>query len=118
MQRTDTATCYGGAESVTAHLFSDSAGRVRKYRIEGGSGDSAGEATYYYDTGGVLRFTFTRLGAVNGTEREDRYYFDSAGALLYRYSRLLHGPGYPGGFDSMVVNPLADFRALCRESSN
>ncbi len=112
-ERTDSAECPHGDVSLVAHLFTDSTGHVRKYSIKGGSGDSAGDATYYYDSRGSLRFIFAHTKAVNGTEREDRVYFDSTGTQLYKNSRLLHGPGYPGGFGEPVRDPTHDFQTLC-----
>src|SRR5207247_10427888 len=61
---TDSVSCNGGAVGVVAHLYSDSSGRVRKYTVAGGSGDSYSQAFYYYDRKGTLRFTFIQLGAV------------------------------------------------------
>ena len=114
--QTDSAQCNDGAVALTAHLYTDSAGRVRKYVVAGGSGDSYSEVRYYYDTRGRLRFSFETLGAVNGTEQETRQYFDSAGGQLYKDARLVKGPGYPGGSESVVTDPAADFRALCGPS--
>jgi hypothetical protein len=114
--QTDSAECNSGAVRLTAHLYTDPAGRVRKYVVEGGSGDSYSQVQYYYDRHGRLRFSFETLGAVNGTKQETRQYFDSTGARLYKDVRLLKGPGYPGGLDEVVTDPAADFRALCGPS--
>ncbi len=111
--QTDSAQCNGGAVALTAHLYTDSAGRVRKYVVAGGSGDSYSDVRYYYDTHGHLRFGFETLGAVNGTKQETRQYFDSTGVQLYKDIHLLKGPGYAGGFEEVVTDPVADFRALC-----
>jgi len=105
------------AVGVVAHLYSDSSGRVRKYAVAGGSGDSYSQAFYYYDRKGTLRFTFIQLGAVNGTNRDDRFYFDSTGSLIHKSSKLLHGPGYPGGADSVVASPRDDFAHLCGQGN-
>jgi hypothetical protein len=112
--QTRSAECGGGELSLTAKLYTDSSRRVRKYVIKGGDGDSAGEVRYYYDDHGGLRFTFEVLRAVNGTERETRRYFDSTGSQLYDDVRLLKGPGFAGGFESMVTDPEAHSRALCK----
>lgn len=114
----DSADCDDGRIQVIATLFDDSSGTPRKYEVEGGSDDSAGEATYYYDAHGVVRFAFAITNAINGTQREDRAYFDSAGVKLFQTSRLLAGPGYPGGFDTAPVrDPAADSKALCRQAN-
>lgn len=108
--QTDSARCNDGAVGLTAHLFSDSTGRVRKYVVAGGS---EGEDRYYYDERGRLRFGFETLVAVNGTEQETRQYIDTTGAQLYKDVRLLKGPGYPGDFEADVTDPTAAFHALC-----
>ena len=114
--QTDSARCNGGAVTLTAHLYADSAGRVREYVVAGGSGDSYSEERYYYDGLGRLRLAFETLGAVNGTEQETRQYFDTTGARLYKDVRLLRGPGYPRDSADVVTDPAADFRALCGPS--
>jgi len=113
IQRTDSAVCDGGRVHLTAHLLTDSAGRTRKYVLVGGSDDSAGDATYYYDAKGYLRFIFARTNAVNGTRREDRIYFDSTGTQVFANHRQLRGPGYAGGFGEPIRDPKADFHSLC-----
>ena len=102
---------------MIAHLLTDSAGRPRKYEVDYGSGDSAGDITYYYDSHGTLRFAFARTNAVIGTRREDRVYYDSTGAQIYQDTRLLHGPPYRVGFDQPVRDPDADFRNPCGPES-
>ena len=114
--QTDSAQCNDGAVGLTARLYSDSTGRVRKYVVAGGSEDSYREDRYYYDGRGRLRFGFETLGAVNGTEQETRQYFDTTGAKLYKDVRLLKGPGYPGDVEAVVTDPAADFHALCGPS--
>ena len=114
VQLTDSASCHGGEVSLTATLWSDSTGTSRRYQVAGGSGDSAGEARYYYDASGRLRFVFTETGAVNGTQREDRAFFARNGTLLYKDSRLIRGPGYPGGFaPDPIFGPTEDMAHLC-----
>ena len=116
--RRDSADCDDGRIHLTATLFEDSLGTPRKYNIVGGSDDSAGEVTYYYDSRGVVRFAFAITNAINGTRREDRAYYDSAGVQFFKVSRLLAGPGYPGGFDTEPVrDATADFKALCGRAS-
>jgi hypothetical protein len=111
--RTDSADCGDGYISVVAHLFTDSAGVARKYILAGGSGDSAGEVTYYYDQRGTLRFSVAATNAVNGTSLEDRRYYDGKGVLLYHDKKLLAGPGYVGYGEDPVLDPTTDFAALC-----
>ena len=114
VRRSDSATCGFPYISVTAELYSDSAGLVRKYHLASGHDDSAGDATYYYDAHGLVRFAFTTQNAVNGTRLEQRAYFDSTGVLLRRASRRLAGPGYPNGWpDEPIRDPRSDFGHLC-----
>jgi hypothetical protein len=114
IRSSDSATCGFPYISVTATLYSDSAGVVRKYHVASGHDDSAGEATYYYDSRGNVRFVFTTENAVNGTSQERRAYYDSTGVLLHRASRRLAGPGYPNGWpDEPIPDPRSDFGHLC-----
>jgi putative ubiquitin-RnfH superfamily antitoxin RatB of RatAB toxin-antitoxin module len=114
--RRDSVECDGGRIQLVATLFADTRDTVRKYHVEGGSDDSAGEITYWYDAQGIVRFAFAVTNAVNGTRREDRIYYDARGREIYRTSRELAGPGYPGGFDpgsDPVRHPKAEFKSLC-----
>src|ERR1043165_3640769 len=61
----DSIICDRPGSGLEAHLWIDSTGHPHKYRLSGGSGDSAGDALYYYDATGQLRFIFTSLRAVN-----------------------------------------------------
>ena len=113
-EQSDSADCGRGYIVVTARLFTDQAGRARKYFLESGSDDSAGEARLYFDAAGQLRFRFSTTNAVNGTSQEERVYYDAHGRELYHDKRLLAGPGYPGGWDLPAsFDPIADFRSLC-----
>ena len=105
--------CDADVAMVQGVLYEDQARVVRKYVLTGGSEDSAGEARYYYDEAGRLRFTFITLGAVNGTHQETRVYFDAAGEQLYRDVRLIEGPGWPGGFPETLAEPRSHFYTLC-----
>ena len=111
--RADSAECDGGSERVVAHLNTDSSGHARKDVLRSGSDDSAGEVRYYYDARGRLRLTYESFGAVNGTRRETRIYSDTTGAQIYKDVRLLNRPGYNGGFEPMISDPVADFRSQC-----
>lgn len=113
-EQRDSTSCDDGRIVLIARLFTDPAGVVRKFVVEGGSDESAGEERHYYDAYGTLRFTFAVTKAANGTRREDRFYYDATGTLVYHDQRLLQGPGYPGGFlGEPVRDPVAVFRSGC-----
>ncbi|MDH3975802.1 MAG: hypothetical protein OEV42_16130 [Deltaproteobacteria bacterium] len=104
---------YGGSFVILGTIYRDKNSKVRKYVLEGGSGDSAGEAWYYYDEHGVPRFSFLQRRAANGTELEKRIYFDEKGRHIYTDTKL-KGPGWPGGFSDSMPEPLEDFANLCK----
>jgi hypothetical protein len=111
--QTDSAECSNGAVHVTAQLYSDAKGHVRKYALAVGTGDSFETISYYYDDNGIVRVTWADLGSVNGTSQVTFFYFDSTGALVAKTNNLINGPGYPAGSDSVVRHPGASFRSLC-----
>ena len=73
---------YGGSFEIDGVLYKDQKGIVRKYVVDAGSGDSAGNAEYFYDTRGMPRFTYRTHGASNGTKKWDRIYFDEKGRAV------------------------------------
>ncbi len=116
LEESATRSCDGsgeGGSSVEAIFYETAAGVVRKYVLSGGTGDSAADASYYYDEAGTLRFVFHSLRAVNGTEMETRTYFDATGATVYRDTRLKKGPGWAGGLPESIRSPKEHFMSLC-----
>ena len=111
--QSDSAVCSDGAVRITASLFTDKKGRVRKYIIAGGHDDAYVAVWYYYDVNGVLRKSIANLGAVNGTTQSTVFYFDSSGAPIAKTNDLISGPGFPSPTDSVIRDPRADFRSLC-----
>lgn len=106
---------YGGDVLMDGELYIAANSIVRKYVIDGGSGDSRARAEYYYDERGVPRFTYRFRGAFNGTEVEERIYFDENGKEIYT-NRKDKGPGYnPSNLADFVLNPRADYADLCKE---
>jgi hypothetical protein len=106
---------YGGSFGIDGVLYKDQKGVVRKYVLDAGSGDSVGNAEYYYDTSGIPRFTFRTRGAFNGTKKQDRIYFDEKGVHLYTNHKE-EGPGYPGGdLEDTIENPISHYANLCKE---
>jgi hypothetical protein len=115
-EQVDSTSCDEGHVRLVSRLFTDSGNVVRRFTIEGGSEESAGQEQHYYDGLGTLRFTFAETSAANGTRREDRYYYDAAGALIYHDELILRGPGYSGGFMGLPVrDPRGAFLAGCRQ---
>lgn len=105
---------FGGSEFISGTIYKDENGVIRKYELSGGSGDTSGAAEYYYSEKGTIRFAFLQFKAHNGTERETRIYYDVNGNHLYTDSKG-EGPGYAGGWDETIENPLDDFKNLCLE---
>ncbi len=101
-----------GSREVFGLIYIDKNGIVRKYGLDGGTGDSSGEANYYYSKKGILRFSFIRLGYYNGTDEKTRTFFDKHGHFLFSETRLV-GPGCACGFAFDGENPLEDFNGLC-----
>lgn len=100
---------------MNGELYTDQKGTIRKYVIDGGTGDSRARAEYYYNENGINRFTYRFRGAYNGTEIEDRIYFDEKGRHLYT-NRTSKGPGYTdSGLADSVEQPAADYADLCKE---
>jgi hypothetical protein len=90
-------------------------GTVRRFTIDWGTDDHAETIEHYYDAGGVLRFTFSQLRAVNGTVREQRVYWGADGSVVRQLAKKVKGPGYA----MEVPDPVADPRAwLARICSN
>jgi len=104
---------HNGNVIIEATIFRGKNNVVRKYVLDGGTGDSTAYGEYYYTEKSQLRFTFLRRKAVNGTHLERRIYFDDQNKILYEDYRLLEGPGYFRGFPKQILDPEKDFRELC-----
>ncbi len=106
---------YDGSVVMEGGLYRDSNSVIRKYVVDGGSGDSRARAEYYYNEKGIPRFTYRFRGAFNGTQVEERIYFGENGQHLYT-NRKEKGPGYTAsGLTDSVVDPRADYADLCKE---
>lgn len=100
---------------MEGEIYSGSDSIVRKYVVDGGTGDSRARAEYYYSKKGIPRFTYRFRGAYNGTQVEERIYFDKNGTHLYT-NRKEQGPGYtPSGLTDSVEDPQFDYANLCNE---
>lgn len=104
-----------GNVEIDGTIFGDHKGIIRKYVVDGGTGDSRERAEYYYDEKGISRFTYRFHGAYNGTEIDDRIYFDVKGQHLYTNHKT-KGPGYTTGvLADFVTDPRQDYANLCKE---
>lgn len=109
-----TKNCEDEFSAVTATIYRDAHGSVRKYHVSGGTGDMAVNTEHYYSANGINRFTFITLKTANGTHAETRLYFDENNYLIYRDYRLLEGPGYPETYPlEALTSPEFDFQQTC-----
>jgi len=113
-ERDTSAACNNGAVRFDLAVHTDAAGVVRKIRLKGGTGDSAHDISYYYDTRGRLRFIVAKRGAVNGTQEEEGDYYSDSGAVLHRQVRRLAGPGWPWGAPDAITDPAGWLANPCQ----
>jgi hypothetical protein len=106
---------YDGNMIIKGTIFRDKNSMIRRYILDGGTGDSAGYGEYYYTAKGLLRFAFLRVKAVNGTHSERRIYFDNQNNIIYEDYKLLKGPGYFSNFSKNLLDPEMNFQNLCNE---
>ncbi len=114
-RRDTTVRCDGDDWGRTVTVGTDAAGRVRLLTWAGGTDDHAETHRFYYDGAGRLRFIFATLGAVNGTQLEERIYYAPDGRLLRRLRTQTHGPGYPFEQATPIRHPAEWLRRLCSE---
>ena len=113
--RSDTTVRCGDEDpGMDVILNLDSAGVVRHLEWSGGTDDHAATHRYFYDAKARLRFAFTTLGSVNGTQQEERVYYGDRGEVVRRLTRLVRGPGYPIEAEGGVPDPTAWLRAICK----
>lgn len=100
--------CAGIQETRT--LWTDLGGKVRRLVLEWGSDDSALSSSYSYDGAGVLRFAYTRGGAVNGAEAEWRQYFGPEGRRFWTdYQWRKQQYTWPNVLGTQIRNPRVAF---------
>lgn len=107
----DRVSCRG--EYIGATLFSDSVGVVRKYETTKTTDFRIAEARYYYNSAGVLRFSFQSLVERGGPYKELRTYYAESGQVLYNDSRLIEGPDEVVRPLPTVWQPQEHFESLC-----
>jgi hypothetical protein len=54
------------------------------------------------------------LGAVNGTEYEERVYFGDHGEVVRRLKRLVKRPGFPVQDEQGILDPLMWIQTICK----
>jgi YD repeat-containing protein len=113
-QRDTNVVCEEERPPFEVRIHRDLAGAIRRLEWSGGSDDHAETHRYYYDAHGELRFAFFTLGAVNGTQYEERVYYGRAGKVIRRISRLAHGPGYALRHEEGMRDPTRWRSALCQ----
>lgn len=91
----------------------DTTGLIRRLEWSGGTEDHAEKHRYFYDASGKLRFAFFTLGAVNGTQQEERVYYGSHGEVVRRLKRVVSGPGYPSTGEEGVPDALKWLGEIC-----
>lgn len=113
-RRDTTVTCEEGEPGTALVFHRDSSGVVRHFEWSGGSEDHAVHSQYFYDAAGRQRFAFVTLGAVNGTEYEERVYFGDDGEVVRRLKRLVRGQGFPIAPEEGIRDPLAWVGTICQ----
>jgi len=113
VRRDTTFTCPHEPGEEQVSFNTDSLSRVRLFRLEGGSDDTAEQWSFYYDGRGALRGARAHRGAVNGTEQLEEVFYDTAGVTLQRIRKLLKGPGFPWDSLETIRDPRAWLRGAC-----
>ncbi len=108
---------HDGSVIMKATIFRGKNNVVRKYVLNGGTGDSTAYGEYYYTNKGQLKFSFLRCKASNGSHSERRVYFNDENNIIYEDYRLLEGPGYFEGLSKQLLEPEKDFQELCIKKS-
>lgn len=106
--------CQG--EPIGASLFMDSAGTVRKYEVQRTMPNVMAEGSFYYDSVGLLRFSFQSLHARSGTHTELRTYYEESGQVLWANERLIEGPDESVQSLPPVWRPRESFESLCPDA--
>ena len=114
IRRDSAVTCADEGADMTLVIHRDSSGAVRHFEWSGGSEDHAVRNQYFYDASGRQRFAFVTLGAVNGTEYEERVYFGPRGEVVRRLKRLVKGPGFPVSDEQGIPDPRAWVLTACQ----
>jgi hypothetical protein len=113
-RRDTTVTCHDEEPGLALMFHRDIIGVVRHFEWRGGSEDHAVRNQYLYDAAGRQRFAFVTLGAVSGTEYEERVYFGDHGEVVRRLKRLVKGPGFPVQDEQGIRDPLMWIQTICK----
>jgi hypothetical protein len=114
--RRESAECDGGAVRMQATLFTDSAGRPRKYVLEGRAGDAAHYIFYYYDAAGALRLIDSDQRSGKSSQRTSHVYFDARGKPVHKDERA-SGPRATFSEATERRDPKADIDAIADPDS-
>ena len=114
VRRDTTVKCDDEDLGDDVSVVRDSTGTIRRLQSSGGTEDHAETHRYYYDAAGRLRFAFFTLGAVNGTQREERVYYAGDGGVVRSLVRLVRGPGYAAQAETGIPDPAAWLRGMCQ----
>jgi hypothetical protein len=112
--RDTSVVCEEERPPFEVRVHRDATGVIRRLEWSGGSDDHAETHRYFYDAQQELRFAFFTLGAVNGTQFEERVYFGRAGKVMRRVSRVVRGPGYAVRHEVGLRDPSMWRSALCQ----
>ncbi len=96
-----------------ATIYTDKQGRVVKLHCDGGSGDSAHEADYYYRPDGTIFFAYLRSANVAECETQLRIYFNAAGRPVRRLKKEGKKCGYVIAYPEKIADPREGYRKFC-----
>jgi len=100
---------YDGEVDIAYLYFENRTRTPRKLKLEGGTGDSAHDAEYYYRQDGTLFFSYLRSANVRGCKTEIRNYFDRSGRRIYRKEKIGSQCAAQVGYDEIVRDPISEF---------
>jgi len=108
---------YDGAAVENAELYLDENESVRKLHCEGGSEDSAAEASYYYRRDGTLFFSYLRSANVHDCLIEIRNYFDARGRVIRTLRNDAKACASLYIYPSAIRDPQKGYADFCDEKS-
>jgi hypothetical protein len=107
----ESVECENGSVAKQATLFTDAAGKPRKYALEGQTRGSAHYVFYYYDTAGSLRLIDSDQRIGEKSQRTSHLYYDRDGKLVHKDEKV-SGPRAPFDEASERRDPASDIRTL------
>jgi hypothetical protein len=107
----ESVECENGSVARQATLFTDAAGKPRKYALEGQTRGTAHYVFYYYDTAGSLRLIDSDQRVGEKSQRTSRLYYDRNGKLVHKDEKV-SGPRVPFDEARERRDPASDIRML------